>query len=211
MWGETLQTNVLVLNIIVSLLIIAILFSDLLIPWSKPEDKSQRRIGNMGLRWGVTSFYSIVAIGIIALSIIYDLTFGVQLFIHLVALVLLLSGYALVAFSASNIARIHAKQETEIAGVDAMRREAKALYNDAMDKGDIAPEIISRLSALNDELRFVSPSNNQDAAALEKRFVDLAAAARQMIPAYSFSEQSFVAELTKLERILKDRKNTYSH
>ncbi len=211
LWGQQKPTEVFVLNIVVSVVMYVLIFSDLLISWYQPEDKSARRIGNMGLKWGVVFFYVLFAVAIIVLSDVYGLTFYKQLFLHGITVVLLIIGFAFVVHGASNIGQVHEQQVADRLGLEVMRREAKNLYNDALDKGNVPAELTSRISKLIEELRFVSPSGSLDAADLEKRFADTAARARVMISSYTANGEDLAAELSKLERILKDRKSVYSN
>jgi hypothetical protein len=76
-----LADNILVLGIVVSSIIYGLFFVDILVPWIDFRDKSQRRVGSMGVRWFVTWLYAIVAIAvmIIANIIALDWTFATQL------------------------------------------------------------------------------------------------------------------------------------
>ena len=211
LWGNREQTDVLVLNIVVSLLMYCLLFSDMFISWFVPGDKSQRRIGNLGLKWGVIWTYIIVSALIIFFSISEGWVFLVQLFLHAIALAALLAGFGFVLMSSKNIGKVQEQQDAVRSGVESMRREARALYNDAMDKGTISRELTNRLSALVEEMRFISPSNSDEAAELEKRFVDLVSRARLLISSFTMNEEDLAMEISKLERTLRERKSVYSN
>ena len=210
LFGDRSNTAVFVLDIVVSLFVYSVLFSDFLITWYRPEDKTQRRIINLGLRWGATTFYAIVAISIIVLSHVFSWVFGIQLFAHGIAIVLLIVGCALVVHSASNIASVTHQQDILLAGVDKMRREAKALHYDILDKGTIPTEISQRAAQLIEDMRFISPSNSEDARDLEQRFVDIIGRARIMVSSFTLNNEELAAELSKAERTLKDRKAAFS-
>ena len=61
-FGIRLQTEVLVLNIIVSTIIYCLVFVDFFFPWVNLKDKSQKQIGSIGLRWFFAFFYLILAL-----------------------------------------------------------------------------------------------------------------------------------------------------
>ena len=211
LWGNREQTDVLVLNIVVSLVMYCLLFSDMFISWFVPGDKSQRRIGNLGLKWGVIWFYIIISILIIWISAANGWPFLVQLLLHGVALAILLAGFAFVSMSSKNIGAVQQQQDAVRSGVESMRREARALYNDAMDKGTISAELTKRMSALVDDMRFISPANSEEAYDLEKRFVENVSRARLLISSFTMNEEELAMELSKLERILRERKSVYSN
>ena len=211
LWGDRTIVPNFVLNIVVSIIMYCLLFLDLLISWRKPEDKSDSRIGNTGLRWTVTFIYIVAAIVIMIVSSNKDLEFVTRLFWQGGALVLLIAGLALVMFSASNIKKVDTDQRVVRAGVDIMRRELKNLHYDTLDKGDVPQELVSRINTLIEEMRFVSPSNSEEAKDLENRFVELVGKARFMVSSYTFNAEAFAAEISKMERVFKDRKSTYSN
>lgn len=64
-FGKNVQTEILILNIIVSTIIYCLVFVDFIFPWVNLKDKSQKQIGSIGLRWFFTFFYLILAIGVI--------------------------------------------------------------------------------------------------------------------------------------------------
>lgn len=211
LFGDRSDTSIFILNIVVSLVMYSVIFSDLLISWNKPEDKSQRRIGNTGLRWAVTLFYVVIAFVLIVLSNLFSWSFSVQLFAHSIAIVGLIAGYALVAHSANNIGNVTSQQSIAKSGVDMMRREAKSLHYDMLDKGDIPAELSQRVAQLVDDMRFIAPANSEDARLLEQRFVDIISRARIMVSSFTLNHEELAMELSKAERTLKDRKATYSN
>lgn len=211
LFGDRSDTSIFILNIVVSLVMYSVIFSDLLISWNKPEDKSQRRIGNTGLRWAVTLFYVVIAFVLIVLSNLFSWSFSVQLFAHSIAIVGLIAGYALVAHSANNIGNVTSQQSIAQSGVDMMRREAKSLHYDMLDKGDIPAELSQRVAQLVDDMRFIAPANSEDARLLEQRFVDIISRARVMVSSFTLNHEELAMELSKAERTLKDRKATYSN
>lgn len=210
LWGNHDNMEVLILNIVISMLVYGLSFSDLLIPWVKRGDKSQSRLGNMGLKWTVIGLYSIAAIVIIIVSLTSELSFEVQLLLHGVAIVALIAGFAMVLGGSKNIEKVHKEEEAVRAGVEGMRRAAKALYNDAMDNGTVPAELTARLSKLVEELRFVAPSNSSSAVELEESFVKIANSMRDII-LFSMGDENLATELSKLERTLKERKSEYSN
>ena len=80
-----LSDNILVLNIVVSSIIYGLFFVDILVPWINLGDKSQKKIGSLGVRWFFTWFYAITAIAVIILgNSVYEWRFSLQIIIHLI-------------------------------------------------------------------------------------------------------------------------------
>lgn len=209
MWGDKSDTQIFALNVSVSAIVYILLFSDFLIKWRNPKDKSDRRIGNMGVKWLVTFIYVAAAITIMVLSGVFGLGFVTRLFLQLVALVALLAGFAFSTHSSSNIAKVAEQQAENRAGIDVMRRETKALLNDALDKGTIPSELTQRISSLVDEMRYVAPSSSEDAQIAERRYISTIGRASLALTDKEVNLQTLAEELTKAERALKERKATY--
>lgn len=209
MWGDKSDTQIFALNVSVSAIVYILLFSDFLIKWRDPKDKSDRRIGNMGVKWLVTFIYVAAAITIMVLSGVFGLGFVTRLFLQLVALVALLAGFAFSTHSSSNIVKVAEQQAENRAGIDVMRRETKALLNDALDKGTIPSELTQRISSLVDEMRYVAPSSSEDAQIAERRYISTIGRASLALTDKEVNLQTLAEELTKAERALKERKATY--
>ena len=211
LWGDSSNTGIFTQNIVVSVIVYVVLSIDLLIAWNKPEDKSQRRIGNTGLRWSVLFIYALAAILILVITEKKDATLEVRLFLQGAALVVLIVGYALMAHSASNIGKVDEQQRVDIAGVDKMRREIRGLYNDVLDNGTVPQDIIANITLISEELRFVSPSNNEEAKELERQFVDIVGRARMMTLSPTIDCDALAKVIARAMRTMKERKSIYSN
>lgn len=211
MWGDRSDNAIFALNVAISLLMYVIVSSGFLISWSQPEDKSESRIGNMGLVWSVVFIYVLVALVILVLSNLFDWSLGLRLFAHGVAIVSLIGGFAAVSHSSSNIKNVHEQQSQERLGVDKMRRVAKDLQCDMQDKGTIPAEITAKVAALIEDMRFVAPSNSEEASELEERFVKIIKSAHVMLTSPILDNQQLAAEIAKAERVLKERRQQYSN
>src|SRR5665647_2588497 len=69
-FGSNLASEILTLDTIVSTILYSLFFIDILIPMVDFKDKSQRVIGSLGLRWFVTSLYTLSAIGMMIIFFI---------------------------------------------------------------------------------------------------------------------------------------------
>ena len=57
-----LEDKFLVMNIIVSLIVWGVLFAGIGFPWIDLDDKSQKRVGSLGLYWLFSSLYAFLAV-----------------------------------------------------------------------------------------------------------------------------------------------------
>lgn len=202
--------EVLVLNLSVSLLIYALFFMDVLIPWVDWKDKSKRSIGSIGLRWAVTWGYATLAIGtMLACNLLFDIVFSVQLILHGIFLIVLILGLTGTLHASDKVAAVYEREETLQAGVKDMRQCVSVLEQQMYDCPRLASSIPEKIKQLKEELRYLSPSDNSEAAALEQQFVRMIREIGMEMNTHPDNDR-ILALLDKAEYILKNRKSIYS-
>ena len=208
----TTPDNILILNMVVSSIIYGLFFVDILVPWVDFNDKSQRRIGSLGLRWFVNWFYAILTIAVMTVgNVVYELTFTTQLMIHLILLFFLTLGMLGVAFSSGKV-KLVSEQETENrAGILEMKKAMQRLMDRLNEQHDIPEVITKRVNRIEENLRYLSPSNNQEASEAERSFVQIANDLTFAINDFSMNEERIESNLKKLESSYQKRKNNYSN
>jgi len=209
--GE-LTTDVLILNMVVSTIIYGLFFVDVLVSWVDFKDKSQRRIGAIGLRWLFTWLYTLLAISVMVLcNVIYNLTFTSQLLIHAGLLFLLLLGM----FGALNVSdkvhNVYVAETVTQSGMKEMKKAVNNLKNKIVESRELPHSVIDRINALEENVRFLSPTNNQEAYELEQSFVDIAKQIEVALTDYSLNQERIERNLEKCERIYQNRKQIYSN
>ena len=208
--GETAD-NIFILNIIVSSVIYASFFVDILVPWIDFSDKSQRQIGSLGLRWFFVFFYAILAIAtMICCNRVYNLPFATQLIIHGILFFLLLLGLLGAIHSGDKVKRVY-EQDTENRSRLIEMKDAMRNLKNRMNHIDGLPGAFTRqIDALEEDLRFISPSNNQEAHELETAFVKIINDIGFAVSDFSMNQEKIESDLKKIERIYQNRKNIYS-
>ena len=198
--------NILILNMVVSLIIYALFFIDILVPLINSRDSAQRKVGALGLRWFVTWLYAFLAIAtMIGCNTIFGIAFATQLIIHCSLFFFLLLGlYG--AFSASNkVQEVYEKSKNEQNGLIEMRKAMGRLK----EKHDLPNDLTVRINKLDNELRYLSPSNNPEAYNLERSFIETLN--EIALSDFSENEAGIANLLSKCERIYKNRLTIYSH
>jgi len=171
-FGQDVQSAILTLNIIVSSIIYGLWFIYLIVPWLNLRDESQRAVGSIGLRWFVTFFYALFAIGtMIVFNTVKPINFTGQLIIHGILFFLLLSGMYTALSSSEQVEGVYVEEKRNRSGIDNMRKSTNEvqLRIDAMK--DIPTDIVAKITVLQEQLRFLAPCNNDNAFELEKKFV----------------------------------------
>ena len=207
-----LPDDILILNIVVVSIVYGLFFIDILVRWIDFKDKSQRRVGSMGVRWLVTWLYAIVAIAvIIAANVGYDLTFSAQLIIHGVLLFLLFLGLLGALHVSDKVQQVHQIETANRSGVTEMKKAMVNLKDKINETSNLPEDFIRKINALEESLRFISPTENSEAYELERTFIDTIHAIAFALTNYSLNEQQIEHNLKKCERIYQNRKQIYSH
>ncbi len=209
-WGDQSQMDIFILNICVSVVAYCVMFVDILLPWGDLRDKTQRRIGNTGVRWFVQYGYSITAILLLILCNLLDLSFVLSLFLQSTLLVLMLFGIATSMTTSQKIAEVSNEHNKNIDCVQLMRDGADDLSEAARDAQ--APQlVVARITRLKENLRFISPSNSATSRKVENEIVELMATTKALFRDYEINSERIDTNIAKAERLIEKRKSTYSN
>lgn len=209
-WGDRTNADIFALNIAVSVVAYCVMFVDVLIPWADLRDKTQRRIGNTGVRWFVQYGYSITAILLLVLCNLLGLTFIVSLFLQCVVLTLLIFGIATAKTTAAKISEVSQENSDNINYLTLVREGVSSLLEAAHDAQ--APHLlIARIERQAEELRYVSPSNSAESRKAENELMELLAATETLMRNYEVNNERIEANIAKAERLIKKCKSTFSN
>jgi hypothetical protein len=211
-FGGNLESEILTLNIVVSSIIYCLVFVDFIFPWVKLKDKEQKQIGSIGLRWFFTYLYLALAIGaMVIFNTTKPIHFTNQIIIHGVMFFVVLLGLFLAYSSSDKVREIYFEEKQNRDRIDEMKRATKELQLKLDAINNIPTEIISRINELHENLRYLSPSNNNDALVLETKFLD-----DVKLLFYCFSDspinmEAVISNIKNCERTYKERKQVFSN
>jgi hypothetical protein len=212
LFWQNIQIEILVLNIIVSSLIYCLLFIDIIIPWVDFKDKSQKTIGSIGLRWIITFFYMLLAIGtMIFLNTENTTDFIYQLIFHGVLFFLLLLGLFFSFSSAEKVKEAYEEEKQTRDHINDMKKVIKELQLKIDSMKNIPSDVTSRINGLQENLRFLSPCNNNDAFNLEKKFVEEMRALCDYFYNIPVNFEEIDNIIKSCEKTYKERKNIFSN
>jgi len=211
-FGKNLDPKILGLNIVVSTIIYALLFVDVLFPWVDFKDKSHKTIGSLGLRWVFTFFYMLLAISLmLVFNIVKPIDVYAQMIIQAVVFFLLLLGLYSAISSFQKVEDIFVEEKEMRNYVDEMMRLTKEVQQ-KIDRLDNVPENInSMVSSLQESLRFISPSNNNEAHEIEANYLVEMKAVYDCLFDTPLNHEKIVEKIQKCERTYKSRKEIYSN
>lgn len=203
--GE-LSTEVLVLDIVVSSIILGLLFIDLLRPWG---DSHTARLGSAGVRWSVTITYAVIAIA--AMYLMRNLEFTTQLLVQGGLLALMLLGMAAILRTKEQIVAVHQEEAAKLTNRD----DVKRAWRDLLEKIDSLPdspgELRGRVDRMVQEMRYLSPTNNDEALTTDRQLVEGAEAIGRMLGDYRLNHDQAEQQLAHCERLLQRRRTQYSN
>lgn len=207
-----LANNILILNIVVSSLIYELFFIDILIPWIDLSDKSQKKIGSLGVRWFFTWLYAIAAVSVMLVgNLSFEWSFSVQIISHCILLFFLVLGFVASITSSDKVKEVYSQETFNRNGILDMKKAVKNLKDKANILSDLPIIFINRINLLDDDLRFISPSNSNEAYELERTFIDTIDEITSEISNYTMNEEAIETNLKIVERVFQNRKNIYSH
>ena len=212
-FGSSLEEKIIYLIIGVSSIVYFLLFSDLLFAWINLKDRSQKQIGSIGIRWVFIFAYVVSSTGLLLifnLSEAYPKTFDVQLISQAVLLFFLFIGLHF-SFSAAEIVNsVYTEQLQRKSLLIELKKKSSDIQNQVRKKEGIPKNLISKLSELDSNLRFISPSDNAEAHTQEqcllKEMENINNEIRKQFP----NVETISNSLDDLEAMFKERKSTYS-
>jgi hypothetical protein len=211
-FGQALSSDVLKLNIAVSSLIYCLFFLDLLLPWVNFNDKSQRSIGSLGLRWFSTFVYDILAIGIMFYFNFHkESAFTTQVLFHGIALFLFLLGLLFSMSSSAKVAEIYNEETKNRMGIESVKIAMRTLQR-TITLVHIDSAFSQQINQLEESIRFISPSNNMESSVLESNLVDEINSLEHYIKNTSQIDYKILRDqINKCEISIKERKQVYSN
>lgn len=195
------------LDIAVSSIIYMSLFIDVFFAWVNLKDKSHREVGGIGIRWMSVLIYGIVAIAVMVIGGLCELSFTLQLIIHLGLFVFYILGWSAVLTAESKVAGVYEKEKQKRQGINEIKSFVRTLRVSAKNI-DTSPETNRSIEKLEEELRYISPSDSAAASAID---ADIMRALSELERAIlTKDEGENILRLTnKCENLICERRRTY--
>jgi hypothetical protein len=210
-FGNSLAANILKLDIVVSSIIYFILFIDILVPMLDFKDKSQKNVGSLGIRWFFTGAYMLFAFGAMAIFLFYKpLDFNVQIIVHGILFFLLLIGLFSASVASEKVEEIFFDESQRMNRLAEMKKSIQNLQSRLYQTSNISPEIVTGITNLIEELRFISPSDNPQAIGIETDFLKEINAINDALFEIPINQEKIVARINNCQRICSARKSVFS-
>lgn len=201
--------NVRILDMVVLSVIIWLWGYDLFRPLVSLGKKHPTEVGSNGVRWVSAIIYTALAVTFAIVSIVCEIPLTFQILGHAVFVLLLILMLGGVSLSAGKIKEVGQAEDKKLQGVEEMRSAMRQLEDEMVMQHDVPEEVVRQVQACSEALRYVAPTDNQEAMQLEKQFVDIVRDMTIAISAYDRNASRIEQNMARMKRILENRKNTY--
>jgi len=214
-FAKNLELKILILNIAVTSIIYFVYFvyfSDKIIPIVDLKEKSHSSVGSLGIKWIFVTIYAILAIGaMLILNTINPLGFSGQIIVQGIILFILLLGIYFSVYASNKVHEVYNEEQQNRDRIEDMKKAT----NDVRLRMDqivgMQSEVITRVKSLFDNMRFISPSNNNDAIDLETNYLNEIKAVYDCLFEIPINYEKIIERITKCEQIYYERKKVYSN
>jgi len=210
-FGRNLTDGILTLNIVVSTIIYALYFIDIIFPMVNFGDKSHKTIGSLGIRWFITILYSLAAVcAMIMMNIVHPTGIQTQLIIHAILLFMLSMGIFSSISSSEKVMDVFLKEQQTRSGLEEMKKSTQNVQRKLEQIKNTPDDIILKMTALQDNLRYLSPCNNPDAFELEANFLTQMKTTQDSLFDIPIDYDKVMDSIEYCERTYQERKQLFS-
>lgn len=194
------------LNMVATCLAYAIVFLRVTDIFSSVDKVAQSGSG-YGLKWYGVWFYTPLALGLIVLSIIFELGFNLCLIGHLTLLFILLSFFFLGSVVKNNVNEAIGSIEARKAGLKEIVAQIDLLEMQNKLSKDVSYQ--EAINKLRENVRVITPSDKPAAAAFENRLIEKIRLIASQVEHNSQPTDIINAEFDECMSIIELRKNQY--
>lgn len=210
-FGRNMEQPFQILDIVLSSIIYSLYFIDVLFPLVNLKDKSARKVGSLGIRWVFTFIYSLTTIGAM-LVFNYALQWGFtsQILIHGILLFLMTLGMWGAYSSAKKVEAIDGQQTGNRIQMEEIRRNIGVVKSKLEKRKEVPESIVSGVKNLQEDIRYVSPSDTPEAFDLEIRIQTEIKSINRMLDEEHVDFEKMLDTIQNCSRLFIERKQVYS-
>ena len=201
-----LPDDIRILDIVVTSIIFTQLVEFLFFPLIDLEKKAHKEVGMMGIHLAAINTYAGVAIVIMAVGMIWELSFTWQLLLQLGALLILIIGRVATLHSGEKVEAVYHQEQVLRGGKQQLKAAAESMMDAIARSSELTPALASRITQMAEDVRYVAPSTNAEAMNLELQFSRLASDLEVMLRQSPLNNEQIEQAIGQLEYILAKRK-----
>lgn len=202
-----LPDDIRILDIVVTSIIYTQLVEFLFFPLIDLEKKAHKEVGMMGIHLAAINTYAGVAIVIMAVGMIWELSFTWQLLLQLGALLILIIGRVATLHSGEKVEAVYHQEQVLRGGKQQLKAAAESMMDAIARSSELSPVLVSRITQLTEDIRYMTPSTNHEALNLELQFTRLSDDLKVMLRQSPQNNDQITETVSQLEYILTKRKN----
>lgn len=209
---KSLETSIMVLNIIVTSIIYINFFIDILFPIIDLKDREQKKVVSLGIKMFFSTVYALLAITIMVVcNTIIQVGFSSQLIFQGILFFVLLLGLYLIVYAEHKTHKTFSEENQNRGRVDEMKKNTREVMLKMEQMKNIPTDIYNSVNGLFENLRFISISSNKDAIELEKNYLNEIAQLKVKLTGDPIDVEKIREIIANCERIYKERKQVYSN
>lgn len=176
------------------------------------NSKSHKQVGGLGIRWAAVTWYTILALLVIAVNVGIFLNgnepMSFRLQVILQAGLLFLLGAALLSSERSmeKTAQIYEKEQSAKSGKKDVKSAINNLLIEMEDAQGVPDEIKGRVKKIMAETRYIIPSSSSSAREADERMEEDCMSLHALLYDYEMNKREIQLQLGKLERDLERRR-----
>ena len=205
-FGALLETETLVLDIIVSCLIFTQFTALLFFPLIDRRDPSHKEVGMMGIHFTANTLCIIASIALMVAGIILEIPFVYQLLGQLLILFFAVIGRITTISAGNKVANVHARENAVKLGKESLRMETDNFMDYVATVKGLEPSVTGRLQVVQESIRYVTPSVSPEALMLDNQFIDVLSELKILMRDTAMNGERIAEEVTRMERTLERRK-----
>jgi hypothetical protein len=134
-----------------------------------------------------------------------------QIIIHGILFFLLLLGLFMAFSSSDKVREVYFEEKQNRDRIDEMKKVTKELQLKLDAMNNIPAEIVDRINELQENLRYLSPSNSSDSVGLESKFVEEVRVLSNCFADNPLNMEKIISNIKNCERTYKERKQVFSN
>jgi hypothetical protein len=113
--------------------------------------------------------------------------------------------------SSDKVREVYFEEKQNRDRIDEMKKVTKELQLKLDAMNDIPAEIVNRINELQENLRYLSPSNSSDSLGLESKFVEEMRVLSSCFVDNPLNFEKIISNIKNCERTYKERKQVFSN
>ncbi len=206
LFGQSLEKNVRILDIIITCLVFTQFAMFTIFPLVNLNNPVQKEVGMLGIHLVTINIFSLLALGWMICGMLLQIPFKYQLIGQLVILFILFIGRYATFRSGEKVQQIYEKEQNVMEGKVSLRIVMDNLMDYMATVKDLDSSILQRLQSLHEAIRFITPSDSNEAKNFDRQFVQSVEDLIVLVRNTSMNKERIEEEVGRLERILARRK-----